>query len=145
MTGSITYGFDPAIPRNVLRGKRILLVEDSPTIQFFTKAILEKYGCIVDIARDGEHALEKISGKKFDMIFMDYYLPKISGLEVTAQIRSTENENTETPIVAFTGEESADVVSESFKSSGMDGYVMKPINEPEMLETMRQLLDKKTS
>lgn len=66
---------------NILAGKRMLLVEDNEVNIMFTERLLQKLGIEVEIARDGEEAIEKSSETYFDLILMDLQMPKINGIE----------------------------------------------------------------
>ncbi len=115
--------------------KNVLLVDDNDINRLVTKAILEKKHIIVDEAEDGEEAISKAALKKYDMIFMDYRLPKLSGVEAAAKIRDTINKTTY--IIAFTGDSYA---AEDIKKHGMDGYLMKPIDEDKILSALKPIL-----
>ncbi len=69
---------------------------------------------------------------------MDYYLPKLSGIELTHNIRSTEGINKKTPIIAFTGD--AYNVDDIIKNHVMEDCLMKPINEQQLIEILNKWL-----
>ena len=142
MSNSVTTDFSEKNASILFSGIRVLVVEDVAVHQIMAKTILEKYGCIVELSNNGLNAVDKVHGKKFNLIFMDYYLPKLSGPEVTTKIRTTENLNKNTPIIAFSGEEAEEVIAEDIKHNGMNGYIMKPIDEEKMVSVMSSLLRK---
>ncbi|MCA9448232.1 MAG: response regulator, partial [Candidatus Omnitrophica bacterium] len=80
----------------------ILVVEDNLSNQFVAKAILGLFGCAIEIASNGAEAIEKVGKKKYDLVFMDCFMPVIDGLEATRRIRQNETVGEHTPIVAMT-------------------------------------------
>jgi CheY-like chemotaxis protein len=110
---------------------RVLVVEDNSVNQRLAKALLEKMGCIVDIAENGQHAVEIIKDAKEDyrVIFMDCQMPILNGFEATQIIRDREKSiQKHVPIVAMT----ANAMSgdrELCLDAGMDDYVSKPLDK----------------
>lgn len=104
---------------------RVLLVEDNRMIQMVHYRLLERFGCHVDLAKNGQQALDMVS-HCHDLIFMDIGLPDISGIEVTAEIRRREGNNRRTRIVALTALLEQEI-HEACLAAGMDGVETKPI------------------
>jgi len=108
----------------IMSNLRVLLVEDEPLIQRFTKAILAEFGCQVEVATTGKEALN-LAQKCFDLIFMDIGLPDMSGIDVTKRLRQSNQINQKTPIIALTAH-----VSEEDKnyclSAGVNDFLTKP-------------------
>lgn len=118
-----------------LKGVRILLVEDNDINIEVAKILLEKAGCIVDIAKDGKAAVEIFAASSpgyYNVVLMDVRMPVMNGIEATKVIRALEREDAKTvKIIAMT----ADAFEEEQKKtleSGMDYHLSKPIN-PTML------------
>jgi len=112
----------------------ILLVEDNLINQKVAQSIFKNIGFEIDIASDGAEAVEKSMANKYDIIFMDLYLPKLDGFEATEKIR--KNGST-MPIVAM----SADVDDQQKARSvqyGMDDFITKPAR----VELVKQVLIK---
>jgi signal transduction histidine kinase/CheY-like chemotaxis protein len=120
--------------------KAILVAEDDIVSQMILSTLLIKNNYIVDISSDGMDALKNITSKKYDLIFMDYGLPKLSGPEVSEKTRNINNENKDTPIIAFTGHI---LGADEIKQHGMNGYLMKPIEEQKLTEILEQWLGNK--
>jgi len=116
---------------------RILLAEDNPVNQKLTKLMLTKAGYQVEIANNGQEAVEKYtsSPKDFDMIFMDIQMPKMDGLEATQAIRSKGFDTI--PIVAITAN-AMKGDKEICLKAGMDDYTTKPIKREIVLETLEK-------
>ncbi len=117
-----------------LKGKQILIVEDNAINQEIAMAMLEEYELTIDMANNGQEAINKFKINQYDLIYMDLQMPIMDGLEATRQIRSMENElnhEHKVPIIAMT----ANVMSEDrirCASAGMDGHVAKPISPSEL-------------
>lgn len=83
--------------------KKILLVEDEPFLSGMYKTKLQLEGFDVTVAMDGEEALDKIKGDKFDLVLLDIMMPKLNGFEVLKNIRHDSNPGTSgTPVVMLT-------------------------------------------
>lgn len=114
---------------------RILLVEDDPISQKAIQSQLTSLNYEVDIAVDGQAALEMLAQKAYDLVFMDIGLPDISGLEVTTEIRKQEH-NHHTPIIGLTMYET-EQLGNSGTVAGMDELLFKPFL-PEHLQAVLQ-------
>ncbi len=129
----------PAIsvqPGNITaKPSRILLVDDNPTNQAVVGRILNKLGCTVDIAVNGEQGIEMFFKKSYDLVFMDYHLPVMNGVDAARAIRAQERPGEHCPIVAL----SASVLDQDrkrFSEAGMDDFVPKPVQ----VEALRSAL-----
>jgi signal transduction histidine kinase/DNA-binding response OmpR family regulator len=91
-----------AQPRRGLPRTRILLVEDILADQLLTAAPLRREGHMVDIAGSGPEAISAARNRPYDLILMDMFLPGMSGLDATRQIRELEGPAATVPIVALT-------------------------------------------
>lgn len=118
-----------------LKGARILLVEDNDINIYVAQLILEKAGCVVEIAKDGKEAVEHFEASEknyYDAILMDVRMPVMNGIEATKTIRALDREDAATvPIIAMT----ADAFDEERKKTieaGMNYHLSKPI-EPKVL------------
>ena len=126
---------------------RVLLAEDNPVNQKLAKLMLTKAGYQVEVANNGQEAVEKFtsSPKDFDLIFMDIQMPEIDGMEATATIRASELElatrnsqlATRIPIVAMTAH-AMKGDREKCLEAGMDDYTTKPIKR----ETVFKMIEK---
>ena len=124
-------------------GKRVLLAEDNEMNQIIATALLEKAGFEVEIAADGQEAVDKVrdaSDGYYDIILMDIQMPVMDGYEATGQIRALgDPAKAAIPIVAVT----ANAFEEDRKSAmemGMDGHLAKPYDVPKLMDTMQRLL-----
>ena len=129
--------FPPSsVARRVLR---VLLAEDTPTNQKLAEYLLTKRGHIVEIAQDGQQALELIEQHDYDVVLMDVQMPIMDGFQATAAIRSLADPvKAGLPIIALT----AHALKEDAKrclAAGMDAYVSKPIQADEFIELVELL------
>jgi CheY-like chemotaxis protein len=105
-----------------LKGLKILLVEDNLINTRIAKQILEKWEIEVDVAQDGQIAIDKFRPGKYDLILMDLHMPNVDGFEASRTIRSKDQK---IPIVALTAAvkiQDKDKVLEA----GMNEFVSKP-------------------
>ena len=117
-------------------GRCVLLVEDNEVNRKFAVRVLEKAGWNVEIATNGQEAVDAYERKSFDVILMDVQMPIMDGLTATRHIRSLEeSRDRKTPIVAMT----ANAMTgdrERCLDAGMDGYVSKPVRRGILMEEM---------
>ena len=123
---------------------RILIVEDNEVNYEIASMFLSKHGFKIDHTDNGKNAIEKITSAKngyYDLILMDIQMPVMDGLEATRRIRSlSERLKAKTPIIAMSGETSPESKEEAYEA-GMNGYITKPVNPDEMLETIEEVLN----
>jgi DNA-binding response OmpR family regulator len=115
---------------------RVLLVEDEATLGVTLQEGLERAQHTVDLAQDGEDALDYVRVGSYDVIVLDVMLPKLNGFEVCRQLRS---EGVRTPIVMLTARDSVDDRIAGL-DSGADDYLVKPFAFGELLARIRALL-----
>ena len=132
-----------AMPETAADGKRfkqegvnLLLVEDNPMNVLVAKTILEKNGAQVDVAENGQLALEVFNAQKHKLILMDLDMPVMDGYEATRQIRK-KGENL--PIIALTASMPKEVESTVFRA-GLNDIILKPFNPDEFIATIQQHL-----
>jgi CheY-like chemotaxis protein len=121
------------------RKLRILVAEDNSVNQRLATRLLEREGHSVTIAGSGEEALDALERREreaalFDLILMDVQMPDMDGLEATARIRELERDTgRRVPIVAMTAQ-AAESDRLRCLDSGMDAYISKPVNVPELMK-----------
>jgi PAS domain S-box-containing protein len=109
----------------------ILLVEDHVVNQKLAVALLERGGHRVTVADDGQEALDVLARQRFDLVFMDMMMPIMDGLKATQRIRADEADGEHVPIVAMTAN-AMQGDRERCLLAGMDDYISKPIELPEL-------------
>jgi len=118
--------------------KKILIVEDDPRSLKMIRMTLRPYGYSLLEATDGEEALKVARNDKPDLIIMDLRLPKVSGLEVTRQLRQMSDFN-HIAIIAITAY-AMKGDKEKAISAGCDAYLAKPINTRELPKLVTEML-----
>ena len=113
---------------------RVLLAEDNPVNQMVAVKMLERLGCRVDVAGDGEEAVTMSERFPYDVIFMDVQMPVFDGLEATRRIRARPD-GKKVRIVAMTAN-AMEGDRELCIAAGMDDYVSKPITTQALEEAL---------
>jgi len=108
-------------------GSRILLVEDDDVNQKYVMRVLQRNGFQADLAIDGRRAVDAVMKSEYDLVLMDVQMPRMDGLEATAQIRFREGSNRHTPIVGLTAN-ALPGDRERCLAAGMDDYLSKPVS-----------------
>ena len=111
---------------------KVLLVEDNVVNQKVGQRFLERVGCEVVLAENGQEAIDAWKSGNFRLVLMDVQMPVMDGYTATRQIRDLECGRMRTPIVALTANAMTGQLERCLQS-GMDGLLTKPL-EPERLE-----------
>ena len=116
-------------------GKRVLVVDDEKLIVKGIRYSLEQDDMAVDVAYDGEEALNLARENRYDMILLDVMLPKFNGFEVCQQIR----EYSDVPIIMLTakGDDMDKILGLEY---GADDYITKPFNILEVKARMKAIM-----
>ncbi len=117
----------------------ILLAEDNPVNQEVTRGFLESLGCHVDVVNNGIEAIEALSKKWYDLLFMDCQMPEMDGFEATRVIREQErNDNARrVPIIALTAH-ALEGDREACLTAEMDDYLAKPFTLEQLHEKLER-------
>ena len=115
---------------------RILVVEDEKKVSSFIKRGLEEEKYEVETAGDGEEGLKMALGKSYDLVILDWMLPKKDGLSVVKELRE---QKTMTPVLMLTAKDSLEDIIAGL-DSGSDDYLTKPFAFAELLARVRALL-----
>lgn len=105
----------------------VLIVDDNAINLTVAEGLLEPLEMRIDTATSGKEAIEKISMKQYDLIFMDHMMPEIDGVETTHIIRRFHEEYQDIPIIALTAN-AVEGTKEMFLREGMNDFVAKPID-----------------
>jgi len=120
---------------SVLRGARILLVEDNPTNQVVARGVLEPTGALLTLAEHGQQAVDLLRADPaaFDLVLMDVQMPIMDGFEATAILR--QQMGLRLPILAMSAGV-LDTEQARCHECGMDGFIPKPVDYTQMLATI---------
>jgi two-component system, OmpR family, response regulator MprA len=115
---------------------RILVVDDEPAVRESLRRALQLEGYAVELAEDGEQALERVSANGVDAIVLDVSMPRLDGLEACRRLRAG---GSALPVLMLTAR---DEVSDRVAGldAGADDYVVKPFALEELLARLRALL-----
>lgn len=115
-----------------LQNVSILVVEDNPFNILVAQSLLERSGAIVDVANNGEEALEKIQPGKYRLVLMDLNMPVMDGFEATRRLRAR---GVTLPVIALTASLPAEV-EKDVNSAGLTDIVVKPFNPDELFRVL---------
>ena len=114
---------------------RLLLAEDEQALSKALKAILERNNYSVDIAHDGQEALDYLEADNYDGAILDIMMPKIDGISVLKEIRRRGNS---LPVLLLTAKSEVDDKVEGL-DAGANDYLTKPFNSRELLARLRAM------
>jgi len=123
---------------------KILTVDDFPTMRRIVKTLLRQLGYTnVSEAEDGQAALTKLKQEKFDLVLLDWNMPRMTGLELLKAIRS-DDELRSLPVVMITAEGRKEDVLAAVKA-GVNNFIVKPFTAGTLEEKLNKVLEKKGS
>ena len=124
------------------QGKKVLLVEDNELNLEIASAILQEEGLVVDTARDGVEAVNRMAAAgadDYDLILMDVQMPQMDGYTATREIRTlSDNRKANIPIIAMTANAFEEDKEKAF-AAGMDDHIAKPIDIHILLDTLNKI------
>lgn len=120
--------------------KRVLLVDDNAINRKLGKRFLEQMSIDVTLATNGREAVEMATTESFDLVLMDLQMPELDGLEATVEIRQSDNQSRNVPIIALTANAFADVRVQC-KDAGMNDFLTKPLRANELSDTLERWMN----
>lgn len=125
------------------KNKTILIVEDDKNTNLALMHVLEREGFDVLSASDGEEGLKLAIGKHPDLILLDLLMPKMDGRQMLGNLRE-DNDGRNIPVIVLTNADQMDDISEMMEG-GVTHYFLKAnVRTPDLLTTIRSLLDPKS-
>jgi DNA-binding response OmpR family regulator len=118
--------------------KKILIIEDEAMVNYFLETRLRREGFNVEIAFDGQGALQKIHQNRYDLILTDMMIPNIAGMELIVRIKKSI-QNSAVPIIVLSGLSSADLIVDVL-AIGVKDYITKPFSIKVVMAKINQLL-----
>ena len=122
----------------ILNNLKILIIDDSKTIRESLKRLLASYGIRSSFVFDTEfpkEGLEMLKEHSFDLVFVDYEMPEMGGLEWTSIVRKTHNKK-QLPIILITGIASRNEIVHMLRK-GVNNYIIKPFEALQVEEKIR--------
>lgn len=133
-------------PENeLLEGVKLLLAEDNPLNVFLAKKFLCKWKVSVDVAENGEIAVEMARKNNYDLILMDLQMPILDGAEAAKEIRKfSDPKKANVPIIALTASAMLEEQNKIFEA-GMNEYVPKPFNPGDLFGKIKKYTSDKNA
>jgi len=112
-----------------------LIIDDSPTdAQTLSYLLRKRLRCQVVTASDGVEGLERLSSRRFDLVFLDLVMPQLNGIEVLKKIRSSAD-NAELPVVVISSHSEQETVCHLLQLKVFD-YLIKPYNAEALVKRL---------
>jgi PAS domain S-box-containing protein len=116
----------PAAKQRRSFGARVLVADDNTTNQKVGQLMLENLGCRVDVAANGQEAVQMVDLVPYDAVFMDCEMPELDGYQATAEIRRRHASQPRLPIIGMTAK-ALQGDRERCLAADMDDYISKPV------------------
>lgn len=134
------HNIENQAPLSQFKHKKILVVEDNKVNQQVLMIMLGYLGLSADLANDGVEAIDAITSEDYDIILMDWQMPRMDGLEAARKIRLQKDISQPVIIAVTANAMSGDI--EKCLESGMDDYLSKPIEKDKLEIMLRRWLSK---
>ena len=115
---------------------RILIVDDDKTTRHVLKSVLTNAGFSTSVARDGVEALNALRTEQFDLLLLDVWMPRMTGLDLLAKLRTVERRPR---VVVMTSDDAPETLLKAVREQAFR-YVHKPVEAPALLDTVRDAL-----
>ncbi|MCR4655448.1 MAG: response regulator [Lachnospiraceae bacterium] len=137
---------EPSVSGEVVSGKTdavnyegldVLVVDDEPMNLLVAQGILSQYGMNVSVASSGIEAIELCKRRDIEVVFMDYMMPVMDGIEAMKIIRANAVKNDRDIVIIALTANVGSSAREMFLSEGFDGFIAKPVDVSELEKTLR--------
>jgi CheY-like chemotaxis protein/anti-sigma regulatory factor (Ser/Thr protein kinase) len=115
---------------------RILVVDDDRTTRHVLSKVLTSAGFTTSVAKDGVEALKTLRSKRFDLLLLDVWMPRMNGIELLAKLRTRK---TRPRVVVMTSDDAPETLLKVVREQAFK-YVHKPVESAVLLETVREAL-----
>jgi CheY-like chemotaxis protein/anti-sigma regulatory factor (Ser/Thr protein kinase) len=116
---------------------KILVVDDDRATRHILHKVLTEDGYQATVAKDGIEALEALRKRRYDLLLLDVWMPRMNGLELLARLRRRK---TKPRVVVMTSDDAPQTLLEAVRENAFQ-YVHKPVDTPGLLQTLRAVLD----
>lgn len=116
----------------------ILLAEDEAVLRMLIGDTLEDEGHSLDVACDGEEALQKIERNHYDLIILDYMMPKVTGLDVLTQIKQMPDKKQIKVLILSAKSQHSE--QEKMRAAGANEFMPKPFSPLELARKVEEML-----
>jgi CheY-like chemotaxis protein/anti-sigma regulatory factor (Ser/Thr protein kinase) len=116
--------------------KKILVVDDDQTTRHVLRKVLMGAGFSATVAKDGVDGLKALKSKRYDLLLLDVWMPRMNGLELLSKLRATKSRPR---VVVMTSDDTPQTVLETVREKAFK-YVHKPIEALALLQTVREVL-----
>ncbi len=117
-------------------GARILVVDDDRTTSHVLQSILARDGFAAEVAQDGIEALETLRRRRFDLLLLDVWMPRMNGLELLARLRPRKRRPR---VIVMTSDDAPETLLKAVRGQA-ERYVHKPVTASALLEVVRDAL-----
>jgi signal transduction histidine kinase/CheY-like chemotaxis protein/HPt (histidine-containing phosphotransfer) domain-containing protein len=126
-------------PERRVDGLRILLADDSEDNRFLIQSYLKEAYCSIQIASNGQEALDRFQNGSFDVVLMDVEMPVMDGLSATQIIRDWERDRQAlpTPVIALTAHAFAEM-RDRWRHAGFTAYLTKPLRKATLIDALAE-------
>jgi two-component system chemotaxis response regulator CheY len=118
--------------------KRILIVDDSPTVRKLISYVLRKKAYATEEAEDGMDAMEKLSALEVDLVIVDLNMPNMDGISFVKNLRNSYY-NLDLPVIMLTTTSDTDLKNEAY-GAGVNMFLNKPVQPDVLLFKIESLL-----
>jgi CheY-like chemotaxis protein len=126
-------------PDKLLTGLRVLVAEDNEVNQLLIQALLQDMGHHCDIVGNGREAVQQVQAMPYDLVLMDIQMPEMDGEAATRAIRNLPGPAAHVPVIALTANAMLED-REAYLRSGMDDYVLKPVNPKQLAAAIGRVM-----
>jgi CheY-like chemotaxis protein/anti-sigma regulatory factor (Ser/Thr protein kinase) len=116
---------------------KILVVDDDRATRHILQKVLTDGGYQTTVAKDGIEALEALRRRRFDLLLLDVWMPRMNGLELLAKLRTRKRKPR---VVVMTSDDAPQTLLEAVRENAFT-YVHKPVDAPGLLDTLRAVLE----
>lgn len=118
--------------------KKLLIVDDSPSVRQMIEATLKGAGYQVTTAIDGQDGLEKCRGERFDFVLTDQNMPRMDGITLIKSLRAM-SAYTRVPLIVLTTE-AGDTLKSQGRAAGATGWMVKPFDPSKLLDVVKKVV-----